>query len=139
MVAGRMGQVFSQVDAISSQYKPYVPQEINGTSRCRIRAQNFREAPTIRHTQELLFKSLWHLGIPIVIYGVHDRMQGSWTPELLAKTHGNQIVTMLKSGGLPSARVTLTHFFHEFAKTDNERGYAVKLKVSRLRMTRVLV
>ncbi|RPD53957.1 hypothetical protein L227DRAFT_589116 [Lentinus tigrinus ALCF2SS1-6] len=91
-------------------------------------AQKDREAPVIRPGQELLFRSLWCLNIPIVVCGPRNRMQGSWTPDSFVRTHGSETVMMIKSGGFPSERVSVDHFFQEFKKTDADRGCAVKVK-----------
>ncbi|RPD72399.1 hypothetical protein L226DRAFT_546935 [Lentinus tigrinus ALCF2SS1-7] len=88
----------------------------------------YRKVPVIRPGQDILFRSLWHLKIPIVVRGLHNRMQGSWTPDSFVRTHGTETVTMLKSGGLPSERVSVSRFFQEFTRNDADRGYAVKVK-----------
>ncbi|RPD53490.1 hypothetical protein L227DRAFT_490016, partial [Lentinus tigrinus ALCF2SS1-6] len=78
--------------------------------------------------QDTLFRSLWHLNIPIIVRGLHTQMQGSWTPTSFIRTHGAEPVIMLKSGGLPSERVSVKSFFQEFMRSDVDRGCAVKVK-----------
>ncbi|KAI0689579.1 hypothetical protein C8T65DRAFT_588533 [Cerioporus squamosus] len=91
-------------------------------------AKHQREVPVIRPGQEQLFRSLWRLDVPMVVRGLHHTMQGSWSPELIVRTHGTQNVTMFKSGGKPPEKVSVARFFQEFTKTDADRGFAVKLK-----------
>ena len=126
-----MDQALTQVDSILADSARSVPvmQETNETSRHRIRAQQHRIAPRLRPGQELLFRALWRLDIPVVVEGLHELTQGAWTPESFIRTHGAHPVTMLKSHSLPSERLSLARFFEEFAKEDAARGYAVKLKV----------
>ncbi|KAI0689523.1 hypothetical protein C8T65DRAFT_588583 [Cerioporus squamosus] len=104
------------------------PPSVNETTKLRLRAQEYREVPMLRPGQETLFRSLWHLDIPIVVHGLHNRMQGSWTPESFVRTHGRETVMMIKSGKLPSQKVSVARFFEEFARSDADRGHAVKVK-----------
>ncbi|RDX51828.1 hypothetical protein OH76DRAFT_1346367 [Lentinus brumalis] len=102
--------------------------ETNDASKYRILAQSERIAPVIWPGQDLLFRSLWKLNIPTVVQGLHHLTRGAWTPESFVRTHGAHPVTMLKSHGLPSERVSLARFFEEFGRNDEDRGHAVRLK-----------
>ncbi len=48
------------------------------------------------------------------------------------QNRGRETVMMIKSNGLPSEKVTVARFFEAFLMSDSDRGYAVKVKVSRL-------
>ncbi|RDX40198.1 hypothetical protein OH76DRAFT_1366565 [Lentinus brumalis] len=104
------------------------PPITNDTARFQVCAQRQRKVPVLEPGQEQLFRSLWCLDIPIVVEGLHHTMQGSWSPEAIVRTHGAQTVTMFKSGGKASEKLSVARFFREFTKTDADRGYAVKLK-----------
>ncbi|KAI0714472.1 hypothetical protein C8T65DRAFT_573338 [Cerioporus squamosus] len=104
------------------------PPLVNDTTRLRLRAFEYRDVPVLRPGQDTLFRSLWQLDIPIVVRGLHNRMQGSWTPESFVRTHGKETVTMIKGGGLPSEKVSVARFFEEFKRSDADRRHAVKVK-----------
>ncbi|KAI0695261.1 hypothetical protein C8T65DRAFT_584462 [Cerioporus squamosus] len=128
MKAGRVNSTLEELDTVSALYPIKIAPSVNDTTRLRLRAQEYREVPVLRPGQEALFRSLWQLNIPVVVRGLHNRMQGSWTPDSFVRTHGQETVTMLKSGKLPSQKVTVARFFEEFAKSAADRGYAVKVK-----------
>ncbi|RDX39675.1 hypothetical protein OH76DRAFT_1424161 [Lentinus brumalis] len=80
---------------------PLALRETNDTPGYRVHAQQLREASVIHPGQELLFRNLWRLHIPIVVRGV--RMpRNTWSPESFARIHRSRTVTMLKSNGLQS-------------------------------------
>ncbi len=130
MQAGCVRSALKELDAVSALYPIQIAPPVNDTTRLRLLAQHNREAPVVRPGQEALFRSLWQWNIPIIVPGMQYHMQGSWTPDSFVRTHGNEKVTMLKSGGLPSQNVSVARFFEEFARSATDRGYAVKVKVS---------
>ena len=135
MEEGHVNLVLAHVSTVletSSRINPAPPlKETNDASRFRILAQKERAVPIIRSGQEDLFRLLWRLNIPVIVEGLHPLLRGAWTPESFAQTHGDQSVAMLKSNGLPPEKVSLARFFEEFAKRDEDRGHAVKLKVKK--------
>ena len=132
MEEGSVDLVLAQVSTVLGSPRIAPPlKESNDASRFRILAQKERLVPVIRSGQEDLFRLLWRLNIPVVVEGLQPLLRGAWTPHYFAQTHGVQSVTMLKSDGLPPERVSLARFFEEFAKRDEDRGHAVKLKVKK--------
>ncbi len=130
MKNGCVESVLARVRAAlaESLQMPPALRETNDTPGYRVRAQQLREAPVIHPGQELLFRNLWRLHIPIVVRAV--RMpRNTWSPESFARIHGSRTVTMLKSNGLQSEQVSLARFFEEFSKHDEDRDHAVRLKV----------
>ncbi len=130
MEAGRVKSALEEVEMVSAMHPIPTPPMVNDTAKFRLLAQEHRDVPVLRPGQDELFRSLWHLDIPIVVRGF--RMQGCWTPESFVRTHGRETVVMIKSNGLPSEKVTVARFFEEFSMTESDRGYAVKIKVSRI-------
>ncbi|RPD78442.1 hypothetical protein L226DRAFT_457378 [Lentinus tigrinus ALCF2SS1-7] len=128
MPAGRVKSALDELELVSNSYHGAPPPVTQDTKRLRLRAQKHRKVPVVRPGQDTLFRSLWRLNIPIVVRGLYNRMQGSWSPASFVRTHGSQTVLMLRSSGLPSERVSVDRFFQEFTRSDADRGCAVKVK-----------
>ncbi|KAI0649970.1 hypothetical protein C8Q79DRAFT_900112 [Trametes meyenii] len=92
-------------------------------------ADSSRSIPRISRGQQYLFRWLWERQYPIIVDGVDDKLQGRWSPQAFAESHGDEDVLMIDSrlGDMTTKRVKAKHFFSEFVRTDISRG-AVKLK-----------
>ena len=111
--------------------------ETGATASLRALAKERRIAPTLRAGQDVLFRSLWVSNIPIVVKETTDSMQCSWSPQEFVNSHGNELVKMIKTPGTSSENVTVSKFFDEFLKDDDERTYSIKIKVSLVYPSRI--
>ena len=122
------------VRAVIGRHTRSQPIETNATTQLRVRAQGDRMTPSIQPSQELLFRSLWSLNIPLVVPNVMMRMQCSWSPQDFVLTHGHVRVKMIKMVQPSPVTVTVTveEFFNQFCEEDSTRSYAVKVKASKI-------
>lgn len=103
----------------------------NATQHLRILATRERKTPSLTAGQDTLFVSIWSEGIPVVVEHSSRKMQCSWSPEQFVTSHGHIYVEMIKMQ-TPQAiteSVTVARFFALFQIDDDERGFAIKVKV----------
>ncbi|KIK65763.1 hypothetical protein GYMLUDRAFT_39289 [Collybiopsis luxurians FD-317 M1] len=62
------------------------------------------------------FRSVWKLGIPILVTEVGQRFRIQWTPEYFMKTYGDQSCLIVECQTDNNKRVTVGDFFAEFGK-----------------------
>lgn len=90
----------------------------------------FRIIPRLRKEQDDAFRQLWKRNIPMVVYGVDQKLQGCWTPQDFTQSHGAEYVTMIDSHLERPTKVTVKEFFEAFNDIDGSDGRVVKVKVS---------
>lgn len=77
------------------------------------------------------FHELWATGEPIVVSGVHKRLQGHWTPDDFIKRYGSQTVVPIDCAtDKPVKRAWKVAEFFELMKNPDAREGVYKLKVS---------
>ena len=73
-------------------------------------------------------------GRPIVVTGVHHRLQGTWTPKYFVDRFGSQEVTLVDCKTDTEFSSTVANFFQHFGAAEDRR--VVKLKVQRQAIAR---
>ena len=132
--------MIEEVRAVIGRHSHQGPIETNATAQMRVGAQRDRTAPSIQPGQELLFRSLWSLNIPVVVPNVTKRMQCSWSPQDFVHTHGHVRVKMIKMvrPSPVTVSVTVEEFFNQFLEENPARSYAIKVKASMTTCSMVL-
>ncbi|KAI1785997.1 hypothetical protein LXA43DRAFT_898773 [Ganoderma leucocontextum] len=87
-------------------------------------------APILSWGQNDVFHFLWAHNIPVVVENVNSKLKARWTPDALIYSHGQDVVSMIRSS-MAEAKielVTVEQFFAEF-KTQSRKD-VVKIKES---------
>ena len=76
---------------------------------------------------EEVFRSLWHLGEPLLVSGLLDRFKIQWTPEYFIQKYGDQSCLIIECQTDENRRVTVAEFFKQFGNYEG-RTECWKLK-----------
>lgn len=132
---GKVQSVLADVEAtISTSPAPGLPPHTSVSERLYKIAMDrrMRYVPIVLARDVEVFRALWSRQLPVVVRGVHDILQGDWSPEAFKASCGNkEKVLMIESGDEKPKRVKASHFFEEFMRNDDERSSAIKVKVGR--------
>lgn len=93
-------------------------------------AMTVRDIPSISHTSFDVFQNLLSEGIPMVIRGVHARLDGEWTPAAFSERYGSEVVTIVDSRKNIPVKMRLDEFFRLFELDDGQLDGVIKLKAS---------
>ncbi|KAI0309672.1 hypothetical protein OF83DRAFT_1037631, partial [Amylostereum chailletii] len=77
-----------------------------------------------------LYLAAWRHGIPLVITGLEDRLQGAWTPEGFIKDYGTKMVRLVntKTNEISEKTSTVERFFELFGNYTHPNHTDLKLK-----------
>ncbi|EIW59762.1 uncharacterized protein TRAVEDRAFT_122399 [Trametes versicolor FP-101664 SS1] len=78
--------------------------------------------------QEEAFRYFWAQHCPVVVYDVHAKLQGRWTPDAFIESHGKDNVSVIDSS-MPTATImSVEEFFKLFTSDLQEQKRVVKMK-----------
>ncbi|KAI0709976.1 hypothetical protein C8Q76DRAFT_569720, partial [Earliella scabrosa] len=78
--------------------------------------------------EQSTFRILWARNIPVVVEGVHGRLQGSWEPSGFCQTHPDEIIEVMDSRYSEKQKRTVSCFFNEFLQDPAVRAGDIKSK-----------
>ncbi|KII83135.1 hypothetical protein PLICRDRAFT_119790 [Plicaturopsis crispa FD-325 SS-3] len=74
------------------------------------------------------FRNAWATGIPLVVTGVHEKVQSQWTPALFSKRFGKDSVWLVNCQTDEPERGTVEDFFRNFGTPKPINQSILKLK-----------
>jgi hypothetical protein len=97
--------------------------------RCCLNVPATYEVPKFPRDAPLIdFQRSWRQGIPVVVTGVHTRLQGDWAPDYFIQRYGTQKVTLVDCETDYTQQTTVSDFFRHF-NSAGDRRQILKLKV----------
>lgn len=138
------GEVQATITSVDSALRGAKPVDANVPIQAKAKkadADIGRLAPILSWGQIDAFRFLWAHNIPVVIENVDSKLKARWTPDALTYSHGQDVVSMIRSSTAEARTesVTVEQFFAEFRIQSRKDVVKIKESLVILSDTRILV